>query len=133
MPVRSVLVSRLPLNWPCLSDVVEHTPLQIKAVKSNNQTCFGKNIANHFRKWQADKESIIDSSIDQTLDVKMQLENYFSTPENHVTEDYKERERRIKIGLANRGRVPWNKGRKHSAGKISLQFTKAEPLFPKLT
>lgn len=116
MPVRSVLVSRLPLNWPYLCDVVENTPLQIKAVKSNNQTCFGKNIATHFRKWQADKDSIIDSSIDQTLDVKMQLENYFSTtPENYVTEDYKEKERRIKIGLANRGRVPWNKGRKHSA------------------
>ncbi|XP_062011548.1 uncharacterized protein LOC133728152 isoform X1 [Rosa rugosa] len=29
--------------------------------------------------------------------------------------DYKERERRKKIGLANKGKVPWNKGRKHSA------------------
>lgn len=32
-------------------------------------------------------------------------------------EEIKERERRKKIGLANRGKVPWNKGRKHSAGK----------------
>lgn len=30
-------------------------------------------------------------------------------------EEYKERERRKKIGLANKGKVPWNKGRKHSA------------------
>ncbi|KAL6202158.1 hypothetical protein ACLB2K_025868 [Fragaria x ananassa] len=30
-------------------------------------------------------------------------------------EEIKERERRKKIGLANRGKVPWNKGRKHSA------------------
>lgn len=29
--------------------------------------------------------------------------------------DLKERRRREKIGLANKGRVPWNKGRKHSA------------------
>lgn len=31
-------------------------------------------------------------------------------------EDDKERQRRRKIGLANKGRVPWNKGKKHSAG-----------------
>ncbi|KAF5478576.1 hypothetical protein F2P56_005124 [Juglans regia] len=30
-------------------------------------------------------------------------------------EDDKERQRRRKIGLANMGRVPWNKGKKHSA------------------
>ncbi|KAL6205849.1 hypothetical protein ACLB2K_023101 [Fragaria x ananassa] len=30
-------------------------------------------------------------------------------------EEIKERERRKKIGLANKGKVPWNKGRKHSA------------------
>jgi len=29
----------------------------------------------------------------------------------------KEEERRRKIGLANRGKVPWNKGRKHSEGR----------------
>jgi hypothetical protein len=31
-------------------------------------------------------------------------------------EDHKERQRRRKIGLANKGRVPWNKGKKHTAG-----------------
>lgn len=29
----------------------------------------------------------------------------------------KEEERRRKIGLANKGKVPWNKGRKHSEGR----------------
>jgi hypothetical protein len=28
----------------------------------------------------------------------------------------KERMRRMRIGLANKGKVPWNKGRKHTAG-----------------
>ena len=30
----------------------------------------------------------------------------------------KERMRRMRIGLANKGRVPWNKGRKHTAGTL---------------
>lgn len=32
----------------------------------------------------------------------------------------KERIRRMKIGLANKGRVPWNKGRRHTAGTLHL-------------
>ena len=32
----------------------------------------------------------------------------------------KERIRRMKIGLANKGKVPWNKGRKHTAGSLHL-------------
>lgn len=31
--------------------------------------------------------------------------------------DYRESERRRKIGLANKGKVPWNVGRKHSEGR----------------
>lgn len=34
----------------------------------------------------------------------------------------KEIERRRKIGRANKGKVPWNKGRKHSEGMILLAF-----------
>lgn len=30
----------------------------------------------------------------------------------------KERIRRMRIGLANSGKVPWNKGKKHSAGSL---------------
>jgi len=30
----------------------------------------------------------------------------------------KERIRRMRIGRANRGKVPWNKGKKHSAGSL---------------
>ncbi|XP_023514976.1 uncharacterized protein LOC111779131 [Cucurbita pepo subsp. pepo] len=35
-------------------------------------------------------------------------------PENHETENDKEWQRRRKIGVANKGKVPWNKGKKHS-------------------
>lgn len=38
-------------------------------------------------------------------------------PENLETENDKEWQRRRKIGLANKGRVPWNKGKKHNLGK----------------
>lgn len=42
-----------------------------------------------------------------------------STKRNAI-KDRKEMRRRRKIGLANKGKTPWNKGRKHSAGKILL-------------
>ncbi|KAE8733639.1 Cobalt ion binding [Hibiscus syriacus] len=38
-----------------------------------------------------------------------------SSQEYSNDEEVKEEQRRRKIGLANKGRVPWNKGRKHSA------------------
>lgn len=36
--------------------------------------------------------------------------------------EVKEFQRRHKIGLANRGKIPWNKGRKHSPGKCLFPF-----------
>lgn len=45
---------------------------------------------------------------------KDQVVGYIDSVEG--IEDDKERQRRRKIGLANKGRVPWNKGKKHSAG-----------------
>lgn len=45
-------------------------------------------------------------------------DNFFI--EQRSDKDKNEMERRMKIGLANRGRVPWNKGKKHTAGKESF-------------
>lgn len=39
----------------------------------------------------------------------------FVSEDNNLSD--KEEERRRKIGLANKGKVPWNKGKKHSEGK----------------
>lgn len=43
--------------------------------------------------------------------------NHFSCSEvtGQSPQNIKETQRRIKIGLANKGRIPWNKGRKHTA------------------
>ena len=53
------------------------------------------------------------------LNGEVQLDGYSDSGEIDINEHCKESQRRRKIGLANKGRVPWNKGRKHSAG-ISL-------------
>ncbi|KAM7492535.1 hypothetical protein LguiA_035456 [Lonicera macranthoides] len=42
------------------------------------------------------------------------FDSYSNSAENFDGVRPEEKERRIKIGLANKGRVPWNKGRKHS-------------------
>uniref|UniRef100_A0A2N9EXT4 Nuclease associated modular domain-containing protein n=1 Tax=Fagus sylvatica TaxID=28930 RepID=A0A2N9EXT4_FAGSY len=42
-----------------------------------------------------------------------------SSDSEDTIEDHKERQRRRKIGLANKGRVPWNKGKKHTADSIA--------------
>lgn len=62
--------------------------------------------------WSKDSVKSIEM---QNLDQEAQEYRYYSTQEYSNDKDYKEEERRRKIGLANKGRVPWNKGRKHSA------------------
>lgn len=72
--------------------------------------------------WSKDSVKSIEM---QNLDQEAQEYRYYSTQEYSNDKDYKEEERRRKIGLANKGRVPWNKGRKHSAGnssKIQINF-----------
>ncbi|PQM42718.1 uncharacterized protein Pyn_38137 [Prunus yedoensis var. nudiflora] len=46
---------------------------------------------------------------------EVQSMHHTDSPDN-ISKEEKERQRRKKIGLANKGRVPWNKGRKHSSG-----------------
>lgn len=42
--------------------------------------------------------------------------DYNFVVERRSDKDKNEMQRRQKIGLANKGRVPWNKGKKHTAG-----------------
>lgn len=53
---------------------------------------------------------------------------------NSNSENEKEMQRRRKIGLANKGKVPWNKGRKHSeeTREIISQRTKEALRNPKV-
>ncbi|KAI8008462.1 hypothetical protein LOK49_LG07G03090 [Camellia lanceoleosa] len=60
------------------------------------------------------KLSII-SCEEQTLTDKVQLDSCSNSAESVIDDDQKESHRRRKIGQANKGRVPWNKGKKHSA------------------
>ncbi|KAL3323311.1 hypothetical protein AABB24_040433 [Solanum stoloniferum] len=55
-------------------------------------------------------------SKEQVLTDDFQEEDYSNMDKGFNSKDGKEKEveRRRKIGLANRGKVPWNKGRKHS-------------------
>ncbi|KAH0986559.1 hypothetical protein GBA52_013736, partial [Prunus armeniaca] len=45
---------------------------------------------------------------------EVQSMHHTDSPDS-ISKEEKERRRRKKIGLANKGRVPWNKGRKHSS------------------
>ncbi|GFZ05130.1 hypothetical protein Acr_17g0007020 [Actinidia rufa] len=58
--------------------------------------------------------SDVSKSESQTFTDKVQLYSSSNSAESSVDEDQKEIRRRRKIGLANRGKVPWNKGKKHS-------------------
>lgn len=63
-------------------------------------------------------EDSIKSKQMQNLSEEAHVFDCYSSQEFSNDEDYKEEQRRRKIGLANKGRVPWNKGRKHSAGNL---------------
>ncbi|KAH7512637.1 hypothetical protein FEM48_Zijuj12G0112000 [Ziziphus jujuba var. spinosa] len=61
-------------------------------------------------------QSIISTdSCEKQIFRKQVQEINFSDFSKTLSKDDKERQRREKIGLANKGRLPWNKGRKHSA------------------
>ncbi|CAA2953475.1 golgin subfamily A member 6 22 [Olea europaea subsp. europaea] len=61
------------------------------------------------------KEQVMsDLPMEQVLSEVIRAENNGNSVE--ISEDDKEIQRRRKIGLANKGKVPWNKGRKHSEG-----------------
>ncbi|XP_062096977.1 uncharacterized protein LOC133802641 isoform X1 [Humulus lupulus] len=57
----------------------------------------------------------INSSADQNLLEEVLAINWNDSFKSLSSKEIKERKRREKIGLANKGKVPWNKGRKHSA------------------
>ncbi|CAK9134111.1 unnamed protein product [Ilex paraguariensis] len=54
-------------------------------------------------------------SEEKTSNEETQLDSIPNTKESFNFEDHKESQRRRKIGLANKGKVPWNKGKRHSA------------------
>ncbi|CAK9147947.1 unnamed protein product [Ilex paraguariensis] len=54
-------------------------------------------------------------SEEKTSNEETQLDSIPNTKESFNFEDLKESQRRRKIGLANKGKVPWNKGKRHSA------------------
>ncbi|KAK9269661.1 hypothetical protein L1049_001439 [Liquidambar formosana] len=56
-----------------------------------------------------------DSMEEHTFNEEVHLDGYSNSSLSSSNEHQKEIQRRRKIGLANKGRVPWNKGRKHSA------------------
>lgn len=62
----------------------------------------------------------VDSSGKITLNNGNEVVGYNDPLEIVDRKILKERIRRTKIGLANKGRVPWNKGRKHTAGNYYL-------------
>ncbi|KAL2496464.1 hypothetical protein Fot_40221 [Forsythia ovata] len=61
------------------------------------------------------KEQVISNlPMEQVLSEEIRVDNKGNSVEISGCEDEKEIQRRRKIGLANKGKVPWNKGRKHS-------------------
>ncbi|GMH05593.1 hypothetical protein Nepgr_007433 [Nepenthes gracilis] len=63
----------------------------------------------------SDPNSCADLQYEQAGNEERRLNCQSDSAVIYSTEEMKETQRRRKIGQANKGRVPWNKGRKHSA------------------
>ncbi|KAJ7948728.1 Nuclease associated modular domain [Quillaja saponaria] len=72
-------------------------------VSDSGKSCQSKVGINSYEKQIFNKEN------------EVEVVGYNDSPETVSDKNHKEMQRRKKIGLANKGRVPWNKGRKHSA------------------
>lgn len=71
----------------------------------------------------------VQQSVQPTVEAAQQI------PEAEDDESVGEREklRRQRIGLANKGKVPWNKGRQHSPGECSCKFLITSPTWIQLS
>ncbi|KAK1416709.1 hypothetical protein QVD17_25825 [Tagetes erecta] len=81
---------------------------------------------------EASNFSELRSQIDSNYIERFHVHNF--VVEKRSDKDRNEIERRLKIGLANKGRVPWNKGKKHTAETRELisQRTKEALQDPKV-
>ncbi|XP_017980565.1 PREDICTED: uncharacterized protein LOC18594150 isoform X1 [Theobroma cacao] len=96
-----------------LSPVSFRSSLSLQPVRSL-QTSMDAGKTFMFCKTLRSKDSIKSIQM-QNLSEKAQVYGHYSSHVCSNDENRKEEQRRRKIGLANKGRVPWNKGRKHSA------------------
>ncbi|KAF5728053.1 inner centromere protein isoform X4 [Tripterygium wilfordii] len=79
---------------------------------SQNSLRIGRNLI--FGKFCLSKSNA-DSTDKNTWNGEVQVDDYSVSTSIFGDEEDKERQRRRKIGMANKGMVPWNKGKKHSA------------------
>ncbi|KAJ4975413.1 hypothetical protein NE237_000519 [Protea cynaroides] len=102
---------------PLYTYVVDGAHLQPALVQSNIQIAILKNIfrpvtfTNFFQRVQCTGTLQLNKNAGDSDSVSV---------EGVGNVDHKELRRRKKIGLANKGRIPWNKGRKHSAETCTL-------------
>ncbi|XP_021288301.1 uncharacterized protein LOC110419534 isoform X2 [Herrania umbratica] len=96
-----------------LSPVSFRSSLSLQAVRSL-QTSMDAGETFMYCKTFWSKDSI-ESIQMQNLSEKAQVYGHYASHVCSNDENRKEEQRRRKIGLANKGRVPWNKGRKHTA------------------
>ncbi|KAL4589022.1 hypothetical protein LXL04_001924 [Taraxacum kok-saghyz] len=94
---------------PKLAFITSHRGLQLcSAFHSDNASNF-LNSRNHLHSNYLERESSPS---------EINPDNFFI--EQRSDRDKNEMERRMKIGRANKGRIPWNKGKKHTPGTREL-------------